>query len=86
MKGYEHLNKLAFDVWMQEEHRKFYFITGIIGFILALSFVTSIVLVFFVDWWWKMSLITILSTLICRVCVRFAIQEFIIKFLRDKNK
>jgi len=54
------LNKLLFDMWMNNNHPHFHAILGLIIILLMLIGVVSLILAFFnIEWWWKLLLLSI---------------------------
>ena len=79
--------EIMFDLWMKQNHSKFYIITGIIYILLIAVFVFSIICIWiFPLIWWKISLTDIGIFLVFRWYCQIQISIFIDKFGSGKDK
>lgn len=75
--------KLLFEYWMENNHPLFFPIVGIIGIIIGIGFISSVILLIFdIEWWWKVSLISLVVFFTFKYITHIIIKEYIDEFER----
>lgn len=82
----KHLLLELFESWMNERYPRYYIITGSIIVILGLILFASLILIFFIHDWWRLTLFSVGSLVILKFVMKLYLTKYFEEFTKELKK